>query len=235
MNPDRTVSKDGRIIWDGRVHNARCPKEDHPPAGQPRHRNVTKEILWWQHRHPGLKILLSKMDIAEAFRWIWLLPQDACVFATELGGYAWGLSQQIIAIYLVLTFGWTGSPGEFGVWAWVVKLLHQAFRPSDARWADDVCFHSQFLVDDMVLIESDLGRRPFESARLARLLRGAYWEPRPSMTRRISKKERWRRRSSSGVSTMTRPLSADPCHYQRSRKHTIYRTTLLSTTATSES
>ena len=113
-------------------------------------------------------ILLSKMDIAEAFRWIWLLLQDACVFATELGGDDWGLSQQIIAIYLVLTFGWTGSPGEFGVWAWVVKLLHQAFRPSDARWADDVCFHSQFLVDDMVLIEPDLGRRPFESARLAR-------------------------------------------------------------------
>eukprot|EP00972_Heterocapsa_arctica_P015759 2322473-Heterocapsa_arctica.AAC.1 len=34
-NPDRTLSAKAHFVWDGRVPNARCPKEDHPVAGQP--------------------------------------------------------------------------------------------------------------------------------------------------------------------------------------------------------
>ena len=86
QNPDRTPSGKGRLIWDGRVPNAKCAKEDHPPALQPRHRSLAKEILWWQQRLPGMPVLMAKLDVAEAFRWLHHRLEDVSIFATELEG-----------------------------------------------------------------------------------------------------------------------------------------------------
>ena len=73
----------------------------------------------------------------------------------------------ILAIYFVFTFGWTGSPGEWMVWAWAVKLFHAAHAPHDARWNDTVPFHSHFLMDDQVVAEPDIGTRAQQSVQVA--------------------------------------------------------------------
>ncbi|OLP85660.1 hypothetical protein AK812_SmicGene33323 [Symbiodinium microadriaticum] len=67
-NPDRSVSEKGRVIWDARVVNELCSKEDHFPAAQPKHAEVVRLIVWYQTRYPGVRILLAKKDISEAFK-----------------------------------------------------------------------------------------------------------------------------------------------------------------------
>ena len=73
----------------------------------------------------------------------------------------------ILALYWVLTFGWTGSPGEWMIWAWLIKLYHVAHAPHEPRWSDVVPFHSSFLMDDQVLVEPDVGARAFQSVQVA--------------------------------------------------------------------
>ena len=60
MNPDRTVSSKGRLVWDQRVLNEGTDEAAHPPAPQPRHREVIRLILWWSLRLTGIPILLAK-------------------------------------------------------------------------------------------------------------------------------------------------------------------------------
>ena len=120
-------------------------------------------ILWWKVRFPGIRVLLSKKDIKDAFRWIMVHEADACLFGADLEGKEWNVPATIVAVYWVLTFGWTGSPGEWMVWAWVVKAYHAAFAPADPAWDDRVSFHSLFLMDDQVLVEPDLGTRGWQS------------------------------------------------------------------------
>ena len=91
QNPDRTLRAEGRLIWDGTWPNQYCPKEDHPPADQPRHEELIREILWWKQRFPGIPILLSKKDVREAFRWLLLHVLDAHTFGADLEGSEWGV------------------------------------------------------------------------------------------------------------------------------------------------
>ena len=73
MNPDRTDSGKGRMIHDERAFNAGCPKEDHPPALQPRHQDLIRLLVWWSLRYPGITVLLYKKDVSDAFKWLWNL------------------------------------------------------------------------------------------------------------------------------------------------------------------
>eukprot|EP00959_Pyramimonas_sp_CCMP1952_P364342 7629778-Pyramimonas_sp.AAC.1 len=88
---------------------------------------------------------------------------DACNFGADLAGGKWGVAALIKAVYMVLAFGWTGSPGEWMIKAWVAKFYHAAHRPADARWDDDAPFHSSFPMGDQVLAEADIGTRAAQS------------------------------------------------------------------------
>ena len=70
LNPDRTVSSEGRLIWDGRTPNGGCSKHRHHPALQPTHSELCRSLLWLSLQWPGLPLLLAKKDISAAFRWI---------------------------------------------------------------------------------------------------------------------------------------------------------------------
>eukprot|EP00959_Pyramimonas_sp_CCMP1952_P284086 5937994-Pyramimonas_sp.AAC.1 len=113
------MSDKGRFIWDGTVPNQSCPKEDHPPADQPRREDLARIILWWKARMPGVDIVLARKDVKGAFRWVMVHEVDACIFGADLEGGKWGVAALITAIYMVLTFDWTGSPGEWMIWAWL--------------------------------------------------------------------------------------------------------------------
>ena len=167
MLPDRTLSDKGRVIWDATPVNKTCAKENHPPALQPRHSEVARCILWWKQRFPFARILLSKKDVSDAFKWIPVRLEDVRLFAADLPGLHFGLACPLTVVYNTLTFGWTGAPGEFMLYAWVAKLAHLSHRPQREDWHDCVTFRSLVLMDDTVLIEPELGVRPWMSARAA--------------------------------------------------------------------
>ena len=85
-------------------------------------------------------MLLSKRDVASAFKLIFVNPDDVGGMATELDGSALRRAYKgalktltrgvqkvanLMAMYLVLVFGFLGSPGEWVVWSWA---LAQAFN-----------------------------------------------------------------------------------------------------------
>ena len=122
-------------------------------------------IVWYQTRYPGVRILLAKKDISEAFKWLWVTQEDCRLFGADLPGedtedHRGAPSRPVTVLYLAMTFGWTGAPGEFMAYAWAVKLLHRACRPDRAEWHDSSAFRSLALMDDSVVIEPDLGLRP---------------------------------------------------------------------------
>ena len=159
QNPDRTLSAEGRFVHDERNVNSYGNKYDHPPAIQPRHRELARTILWWKVRLPGVKVLMAKYDVDSAYKLIWLRQKDVCLFATELPGAVIGVEGNVMIISLSLTFGYHGAPGEYMAFAWTNKLVYQAAKPAQPEWHDEVPFHCKTLMDDQVMIEPDVGVR----------------------------------------------------------------------------
>ena len=186
LNPDRTISAEKRVVHDQRGVNASVDSGSHPPACQPRHRQLARLALYWSSRYPKLPILAAKRDIEGAFRLAWLDPADASLFAGEMpwrpdcmaetDGEPSGarLPQSgpadrdpqggLLAIYLVLSFGFNGAPGEWMAWATATKQFHFAHRPAITDRDGPERFQSEILMDDAVLVEPLLGLRPWVSA-----------------------------------------------------------------------
>ena len=81
---DRTVSPEGRDIHDCRPVNEDGSKYDHPPALQATHRYLARLVLWWKERHPHIPLRICKIDVAKAFKWIFIALRDLGLFATDL-------------------------------------------------------------------------------------------------------------------------------------------------------
>ena len=144
--PDRTISPDKRIVHDQRGVNYYTDKTWHPPAAQPTHRQVAKRILMWKMRLPGVKVLLAKKDVAGAFRLLWVAPEDVELFA---GDVPWEPKQMptpgeakdeqgndgedMTVVYLVSSFGFSGSPGEWAIWGRATEEYHRAHCPAVPR------------------------------------------------------------------------------------------------------
>ena len=167
MNPDRTLSGEGRFVHQQQLVNAFGSKYDHPPAVQPRHRALARVILWWKARLPGIQILLSKLDADSAYKIIWLNVDDVGLFATEFPGTHLKRTPDVLALSLCLTFGWGGSPGEYMPFAWVEKMLYESFKPAMPEWHDTIAYHCNTLMDDKCMVEPRVGIRPALAAHLA--------------------------------------------------------------------
>lgn len=125
-------------------------------------------ILWWSLRLPGIPILLAKKDVAEAFKLVWIDSDDVPLFGADLPGADIGVpGWTVTAVYLCLTFGFTASPGQWMIWAWLMKLYHCSFKPEGPEWHETVPLASFYPMDDQVHVEPDIGRRPAESTRVA--------------------------------------------------------------------
>lgn len=140
MNPDRTVSAEQRLVHDQRGINAGTSKYLHPPAVQPSHAQVARRILWHRARCPNTPILMAKKDIAGAFRLPWVDPADVELFAGDLPWKAeafpeeeWrddpGCKGGITVLYLVSSFGFSGSPNKWTAWGRATEEFHRGFRP----------------------------------------------------------------------------------------------------------
>ena len=72
LNTLTTEDDEGRLITDQRVVNLTCSKLAHPPAGQSTHRQVCRELVWWNGNLPDIVLLLSKKDIKSCFKLFWI-------------------------------------------------------------------------------------------------------------------------------------------------------------------
>ena len=70
----------------------------------------------------------------------------------------------ITVVYLVSSFGFSGSPGEWTVWGRSTEEFHRAHCPSVPRRDMGHGFDCKVLVDDGVLVEPWVGLRPWVSA-----------------------------------------------------------------------
>ena len=171
MLPDRSISEDKRIVHDQRGVNAGATKFLHPPAVQPAHVQVARRILWHKVRCPKIPVVMSKKDIAGAFRLLWVAPEDVELFGGDMevlkGEEAVGeecCSAGVTVIYLVSSFGFSGSPGEWSMFGRVTEEYHRAHRPEQPRRDLRTGFDAKVLVDDCTLVEPYVGLRPWVSA-----------------------------------------------------------------------
>ena len=176
MLPDRSVAPDKRIVHDQRVINEGTHKEWHPPAVQPRHEQIARLVLFAKAHLPGIEVLMSKKDVAGAFRLLWVDPKDVELFAGDLpwepdemepGDRDNGASMTIV--YLVSSFGFSGSPGEWTVWGKATEEFLRKHRPANPRRDLSWAFESRILVDDNVLVEPWVGLRPWVASEVYEL------------------------------------------------------------------
>ena len=179
MLPNRSLSKEMRLVHDQRRVNQGTDKELHPPAAQPMHEQIARRILWLKARYPKVDVVMAKKDVAGAFRLLWVAPQDVELFggdvpwqpefmgedAGDKGPWPTGpFEQGMTLLYLVSSFGFSGSPGEWAMWGRATEELHRAHRPAEPRRDGALHFDGKILVDDMVLVEPKLGVRPWVSS-----------------------------------------------------------------------
>ena len=175
MLPNRSLSTEARLVHDQRQVNGGTHKDLHPPAAQPTHEQIARRILWLKARYPGVKVVLAKKDVAGAFRLLWVDPRDAELFAGDVpwkpelmgtGGEAPDLQDlgNLTVIYLVSSFGFSGSPGEWTAWGRATEEVHRNLRPVESRRDGELHFCGKILVDDMVLVEPVIGLRPWVSS-----------------------------------------------------------------------
>ena len=107
---DRAVSKnDGRLVHDPKLVNDDSPKHKYFPALMPLHSELARILFYWSHRLPGIRLLLAKKDVADAFKWLWLLAECAGVFSCEFKPGDAGLESGLICLWLSLNLGWRGG------------------------------------------------------------------------------------------------------------------------------
>ena len=176
MLPNRALSSEVRVVHDQRQINTRTHKELHPPAVQPLHQQVARRILFLKSYYPNVGVRLAKKDVAGAFRLLWVDPRDVELFGGEVPwqpeymgtGQAPALEEgdpaMLTMLYLVSSFGFSGSPGEWNVWGRATEELHREHRPQEARRDGAINFDGKILVDDMVLVEPNIGLRPWISS-----------------------------------------------------------------------
>eukprot|EP00971_Amphidinium_carterae_P311340 6188068-Amphidinium_carterae.1 len=186
MLPDRTLAAECRVVHDQRITNQFCPSYLHPPALQPKHSQIVRLVKWWQTMLPGIPVMIAKRDISSAFRLIWVDPEDCEVFAADLPWRPLACAADtpvpvdpstsstakereelwtgVTAIFMVMSFGFTGAPGEWAPWGLATTALHRAYIPADPFLEGPWSFHSHILVDDAILVEPQIGNRPEISA-----------------------------------------------------------------------
>ena len=150
-NTDRPVSLRRKITADVRRINLRFPSDQYYPVVVPSVTELGRWSMGLTGRYPELELKATKRDIASAFRLPRLRPALSLLAATEFPARHVSLSRDLICIYLVMPFGWNGSPANFARFGDAITLarqqcglrrgdrhLHHSFRPR--TYADDGIF-----------------------------------------------------------------------------------------------
>ena len=160
--PGRTISVDKRLIWDGRRINLRCPKEDYWKLITPSINDLAIRFCRVRTAFPGVPVHGAKRDIDAAFTRCRLHPDAARMFGTEFD-IDGDRTDALVFFYLVLPFGFAGSPVIFGRVMDAVQYYHQSFVLACPEWNDSPPFHADVFVDDGMFLEAAIGHRQDKS------------------------------------------------------------------------
>ena len=161
--PSRTLAVDKRLIWDGRRVNLHFPKQDYWFLETPLVKDLAQWYVELQSNFPGIPIDGTKRDIDAAFARCRLRPDASLMFATEFAIKVGGIEKGVVFFYMVLPFGFSGSPGIFGRVTQGVRWLHARFHPVNRIWDGLQSFISEIFVDDGMFLEARLGTRQQQS------------------------------------------------------------------------
>jgi hypothetical protein len=102
----------------------------HPPSETPTHRTFARRIAHAIVAFPGGPIYIIKRDVSAAFKRVFLQVASAKYFASVVRGSSAGIASNLAVVWLTLSFGWTGSPGEYGVYQNIIDEYVSSARPS---------------------------------------------------------------------------------------------------------
>ena len=157
--PDRTPSSDKRVILDVRRVNLKRPKTDYWQVLTPTLDDLARRYCHLRTSAPGLEIVGTKRDIDAAFTRVRLHPDAAVLFGAEFRLNA-DNGENLIFFYLVLPFGFTGSPGIFGRLMQAVQFFHRCHIPPNPEWNGRERLSAELYVDDGMFLEVRMGDRP---------------------------------------------------------------------------
>ena len=162
-------SEGGRPIYDGRHGkkslNKKTPAAPHPPAASPTHLALMFYIVWLCLLLPGVPVLCCKRDVKAAFKLIWIAISDSNWFGARFpstlfspakragANFTWA---SMFILFIVLQFGWSESPSEYGVYGWAISMTHRSLGPFLACQLPCLAYMNLVFVDDAAIIEPDL-------------------------------------------------------------------------------
>ena len=158
-NPDRTLSVVYRIISDLGGINIGNSKEDFYPVEVVELSGLTARILKLTRQFPTLPALMTKRDIAGAFRRILLRPDLIQIFTTDIPGSALSRNSDVFSGHLAMTSGWVDSPAYFKLSTDAIAETHHYYRPGQSLLSGRERFSSCMYMDDCMLIECPVGNR----------------------------------------------------------------------------
>ena len=164
-NPDRTISNKMRMISDlRRINLATSAKRMYPMMVLTIQRLCGK-IERLKRAYPQVPIMMTKRDISRAFKWVRLHPDMSSILMHEFAKEDAGATSDFYDAFLVLPFGFVGSPGYFCMFTDVIQALHRSFPPADKSWSTEMIYEAEMFVGDAMFIEPSLGARLSESVR----------------------------------------------------------------------
>lgn len=88
--------------------------------------DIAERIIRLCRSYPGVNISYTKRDVKSDFKPIRIRPDGVKLFSTEFHGRFFGLSSSVVAFYMALPLGWSGSPGCFAQIALAIPKWHNA-------------------------------------------------------------------------------------------------------------
>ena len=163
--PDRAIPSDRRILRDGRwgiysIQSAIAVVRNMRKLRILRIESPTCVV----HIRESTYILVNKRDVGSASKLVRIHPDFAKLFPTEFAGRFFGLSSSVVPFYLVLPFGWSGSPGCFAYMASGIPKWNNAHAPNFPETSGEEPFSSFLFDGDGILIQPELGTRCIEGA-----------------------------------------------------------------------
>ena len=163
--PDRTISSDLRLIWDGGRAHLRCPKGDYWQCETPSIVDLSARYCSLRTSFPGIPILGTKRDIDSAPTRVRLHPDGATMFGSDFDVDK-DRKSTMAFFYLVFPSGFSGSPGIFGRIMDAVQTYHRPFAPATPERNGDLPYYDDVFVGDAMFLEASIGHRQGQTVKV---------------------------------------------------------------------
>ena len=159
-NPDMSISSERRTIADLRRAKLRFNTDQYYKIAVPSVYDLSRWITGLVRMYHGLPLKVDKRDAASAFRLLRLHHALALVVVTEFPASHVHMEHDLACFYLVMPFGWNGSPAHFARFGDAVTRAHN--KCGLGRLSHTLMRHARrsvLYVDDGIFIEVNMRER----------------------------------------------------------------------------